>query len=75
MEDVINRNGRSISFEAAKIFMDEEIRENLHWEIAPCTEQEFFTAYENPILKNLVKNGSFQKQILSGKKAKREPLI
>ena len=34
------------SFEAAKIFMDEEIRENLHGEIAPCTEQEFFTAYE-----------------------------
>ena len=46
MEDVINRNGRSISFEAAKIFMNEEIRENLHGEIAPCTEQEFFTAYE-----------------------------
>ncbi|NBK20241.1 hypothetical protein [Anaerotruncus sp. 1XD42-93] len=30
---------------------------------------------EKRILKNLVKNGSFQKQILSGKKAKREPLI
>ena len=54
MEDVINRNGRSISFEAAKIFMDEEIRENLHGEIAPCTEQEFFTAYEKAHLEKFV---------------------
>lgn len=26
--------------------MDDEIREELNRELAPCTEQEFFTAYE-----------------------------
>ena len=26
--------------------MDDDIREELHSQLAPCTEQEFFTAYE-----------------------------
>lgn len=26
--------------------MDDETREAVHMELAPCTEQEFFTAYE-----------------------------
>ena len=46
MTNVKNMNGCEICFEAAAEHMDEEIRENLHLEIAPCTEQEFFTAYE-----------------------------
>lgn len=43
---VINMNGTEINYEAAVMLMDEEIRESLHFELAPCTEQEFFTAYE-----------------------------
>ena len=37
--------GRNIDFETAVLYMDEEIRENLHFKICPCTEQEFFNAY------------------------------
>lgn len=43
---VINMNGTEINYEAAVELMDDEIREELNSEIAPCTEQEFFTAYE-----------------------------
>lgn len=34
------------SFETAVNFMDEEIRERLLMELAPCTEEEFLTAYK-----------------------------
>ena len=44
--EVINMNGTEINYDAAVMLMDDEIREYLHFEIAPCTEQEFFTAYE-----------------------------
>lgn len=44
--NVINMNGTEINYDAAVMLMDDEIRESLHFEIAPCTEQEFFTAYE-----------------------------
>lgn len=37
--------GRKIDFEAAVSYMDDEIRENLHFKICPCTEQEFYNAY------------------------------
>lgn len=43
---VINKNGCEIDFEFSINFMDDEIREELNEELAPCTEQEFFTAYE-----------------------------
>lgn len=43
---VINRHGHEINFEAAVSLMDDEIREDLNCELAPCTEQEFFQAYE-----------------------------
>ena len=44
--EVINMNGTEINYEAAVMVMDDEIRESLHFELAPSTEQEFFTAYE-----------------------------
>ena len=47
MAKVINRNDYQLDFDAAVNLMDDEIREGLHNEITPCTEQEFFTAYEN----------------------------
>ena len=43
---VINMNGTEIDYDAAVELMDDEICESLNFEIAPCTEQEFFTAYE-----------------------------
>ena len=43
---VINMNGTEINYEAAVELMDDEIRESRHFALAPCTEQEFFTAYE-----------------------------
>ena len=43
---VINKNGYEINYSAAVDYMDDDIREELHAEIAPCTNQEFFSAYE-----------------------------
>lgn len=43
---VINMNGTEIDYDAAVELMDDEIREDLNFELAPCTNQEFFTAYE-----------------------------
>ena len=43
---VINMNGTEINYEAAVELMDDEICESLNFELAPCTEQEFFNAYE-----------------------------
>lgn len=33
-------------FEEAVILMDDEIREELHSELAPCTDEEFLREYE-----------------------------
>ena len=43
---VLNANGTRIDYPAAVEGMDDETREALHAELAPCTDQEFFTAYE-----------------------------
>ena len=45
MTTITNGFGVEINFDAAVNFMDDEIREMLHEEIAPCTDQEFFDAY------------------------------
>lgn len=44
--NVINANGTAIDFETAVSMMDDDIRESVHAELAPCTEQEFLAAYE-----------------------------
>lgn len=46
MSTVINQNGKEIEFDVAVNLMDDEIREELHMKLAPCADQEFFTAYE-----------------------------
>lgn len=46
MTIVINNCGTEVDFDAAVNLMDDDIRETIHNELAPCTEQEFFTAYE-----------------------------
>ena len=42
---VINEVGTKIIFDVAVMMMDEYIREELHAELSPCSEQEFFNAY------------------------------
>lgn len=46
MTKVINANGTEIDYNAAVALMDDDICAELNDKIAPCTEQEFFTAYE-----------------------------
>ena len=45
-DTVVNDDGNKLSFDVAVNHMDDEIRETLHDKLAPCTRQEFFTAYE-----------------------------
>nr|DAT72235.1 MAG TPA: hypothetical protein [Caudoviricetes sp.] len=43
---VKNLNDVEIYWDSAVNLMDDDLREELNGELAPCTEQEFFTAYE-----------------------------
>ena len=38
-------NGCEVEFYACVVLMDDEICEELNFEMAPCTEQEFLDAY------------------------------
>jgi hypothetical protein len=58
---VLNQSGIEIDYDNAVDFMDSDIREYLHDELAPCSEQEFFTAYE---IAHLEKHG--EEWFLSG---------
>ena len=42
---VKNKNGEMIDYDAAVQLMDDDIREDLSMELAPCTEQEFMDEY------------------------------
>lgn len=42
---VKNEMGAMIDYETAVQHMDNEVRENVHNELAPCSEQEFFNEY------------------------------
>lgn len=44
---VLNASGTEIDFDVAIRYMDFELMKNLHAELAPCTSQEFFSAYEH----------------------------
>lgn len=44
---VINRAGVEIDYYAAVSRMDEELLWELSWTMESCTEQEFFSAYED----------------------------
>ena len=43
---VKNNYGTEIEWNAALALMDDDLREELSADLAPCTEQEFFEAYE-----------------------------
>lgn len=45
MTIVINSNGAPIDYDAAGALMDDDLREEVAADLAPCTEQEFFTEY------------------------------
>ena len=45
MNKIVNLNGQEISYAAAEALMDDDIREELHRELAPCGEEEFLEAY------------------------------
>ena len=42
---VTNRYGKRLNFEAAVNLMDDTLREQVHDDFAPCTNQEFFDRY------------------------------
>ena len=44
-ELVVNLEGKKIYFGAAINLMDDDIREELHMKIAPCSKQRFFEKY------------------------------
>ena len=43
---VIDHNGNKVAYNVAVSMMDDDIREDLAREMAPCSNQEFFSAYE-----------------------------
>lgn len=45
MTMVINSNGTAINYDAAVELMDDDLREEVAADLAPCTEQEFFAEY------------------------------
>jgi len=44
-DKMVEVNGNMVDFDAAVTLMDDEIREEVHQELAPCTNQEFIDAY------------------------------
>lgn len=42
---VEDEDGRTVDYAAAVELMDDDLREELHMEMAPCTNQEFYDAY------------------------------
>ena len=45
MSKVINEYGKELDFEAAVNIMDDAIREDVNFDMAPCSDQEFFDEY------------------------------
>lgn len=45
IKTVAAEEDEEINFEAAVHLMDDELREELHMNLAPCSDQEFFDAY------------------------------
>lgn len=42
---VLNDNGNWVNYEDAVFYMDDDLREEIHDELAPCKDQAFFDAY------------------------------
>ena len=44
-QNVINQYGKELNFDSAVNLMDDDIREQIHNDMTPCTNQVFFDAY------------------------------
>lgn len=44
-DGIVRSNGHEFDYNMAVGYMDDELREELHIELAPCSDQEFFDAY------------------------------
>lgn len=42
---ILSTNGDKISFEAAVMMMDDDLREEIHRDLIPCGAQEFYDEY------------------------------
>lgn len=56
MSRVRNINGALVEFEYAVPLMDDELRESIHASLSPCSEQEFYTAYEQAHFKKYLED-------------------
>lgn len=45
MSKVINEYGVIVDYDASVLLMDDDLREDIHRELAPCADQEFFNEY------------------------------
>ena len=45
MSIYVELNGDRVNYDVAVALMDDDLREELHLDLAPCTEQEFLDAY------------------------------
>lgn len=45
MKTVVNEHGIEINFYIAVCMIDDGLREEIHRDISPCSDQEFFNAY------------------------------
>lgn len=54
---VKNRHNREIDYDIAVYIMGPELREQIHREFAPCSDQEFYNEYSKAYLKKTIKNG------------------
>jgi hypothetical protein len=44
-ENVLDENGDPVNYEAAVALMDDDLREELHRKMSPCSNQKFFDEY------------------------------
>ena len=42
---VVNEYGVNVDYDLAVSFMDDDLREQIHGALAPCTDQQFFDEY------------------------------
>jgi hypothetical protein len=61
---VVNEYGVNIDYDLSVSFMDDDLREEIHGDLAPCTDQQFLTSMQNGTSKNLMRFGSWQKKTL-----------
>lgn len=45
MSKVINEYGVIVDYDTAVLLMDDDLREDIHRDLAPCTDQEFLNEY------------------------------